>query len=212
MDNRNDIIHPGAGIDRLLGILAGTGKNYKQQTNPNLSNDLSKMFLTGEYDIIDKFTISNGNIIISNNKLVKNKLYDQSENELPENIKKLNISKVISINVILKFLENLKSESELKNLVILDNKSKPNKKYTFNEQNENIFRALQSFINDFYISINNGASKIRKNINFAVDADSTNKPVLLLNKIVGNSNLSSIFITQQSYNGIIINNCKASTL
>ena len=28
MENRNDIIHPGTGIDRLLGILAGTGKNY----------------------------------------------------------------------------------------------------------------------------------------------------------------------------------------
>ena len=28
MDSRNDIIHPGTGIDRLLGILAGTGKNY----------------------------------------------------------------------------------------------------------------------------------------------------------------------------------------
>ncbi len=28
MDNRNDIIHPASGIDRLLGILAGTGKNY----------------------------------------------------------------------------------------------------------------------------------------------------------------------------------------
>jgi (p)ppGpp synthase/HD superfamily hydrolase len=28
MDKRTEIIQPGVGIDRLLGILAGTGKNY----------------------------------------------------------------------------------------------------------------------------------------------------------------------------------------
>ena len=28
MENRNEIIQSGVGIDRLLGILAGTGKNY----------------------------------------------------------------------------------------------------------------------------------------------------------------------------------------
>ena len=194
-----------------------TGTNYKQQVNPNLTNKLSEMFLTGEYDIIDKFTISNGNIIISNNKLEENGLYTQSEDELPknieENIKKFNISKVISINVILEFLKNTVEKNEdLQKLVIHDNKSKPNKKYIFNEQNEDIFRALQSFINDFYKSITDGDSKIRKNIILAVNANEANKPILFLNKLEGNSNLSSIFNTPQSYNGIIINNCKAQTL
>ena len=50
MENRNEILQTGSGIDRLLGILAGTGKNYNLEKIQQAFDKLPRKWVLREHN------------------------------------------------------------------------------------------------------------------------------------------------------------------
>lgn len=177
-----------------------------EQEPPNSNTDALNygIFLTGLYNINGKFDIDNGNVYFSQEQIKNEGLNKLSV--VPGTIKEKlsNDSLVISVNDIIKYLNNFcNTEEKLKSINVQDYSDNTNQtKYTY-ENNKDIIDALKQYLIKFCASITTGSSTIKdKNIIITSSA-----PTILLVDKVAHQISQFCNSGKKLYDGIIITNC-----